>query len=171
MQVELINTGDTWLIPGIAIAISLGTLIWTRIDRYRDKARISVSGSSFSYGDIYDRPVHQIAVVVTNIGHQGKTVLDTIKFKAGKRGGIILALPIDGIMDKLPKTLEPGESATLVFNRLQLVKHIRDAKIEPTELRIIAKTGHGETSGRLDKSALSFITPELDPKNGDASKG
>lgn len=149
-------TGD--LLAIIAILISAATLIWTLWMRRNDQARAAISQS-------IDLPVSTpgpaqrlMGVEVTNVGRSGTTVLRNIHLRVGREGGNLWILQSAYLpQPNYPVTLQPGESAKILVDPKGVAQACVDHRISPAALRVVASTGHGETSVPLAENLAWLV--------------
>lgn len=168
IQVELVGT-DWWeeALPLLAILISVGTLAWTMVARYRDQARLKVLATSFtllgegSWGPDTAADEWHVAVDVTNIGRSGSTVVNSVKFRL-PNGVHLQSFESYRYPQKLPQTLAPGESLMYVFNVDAMAEELLKHGYKPEELIPTAVSGHGPSAGKWAKAGLDILKRRLE---------
>jgi hypothetical protein len=170
IQVELVGT-DWWekALPILAILISVGTLVWTMVARYRDQARLKVLATSFtligegSWGPDAAADEWHVAVDVTNIGRTGSTVVNSVKFRL-PNGVHLQSFESYRYPLKLPKTLAPGESLMYVFNVDAMADELSKHHYRANQLVPLVVFGHGSATGKWAKPGLDILKRRVESK-------
>ncbi|MFJ3404143.1 hypothetical protein [Promicromonospora sp. NPDC090134] len=171
IQVDVVT--DIWtdaLLPLVAIVISVGTLVWTMLDRRRDRARIKIETSiAYVVGDPQQSgPL--VSIECTNVGHSGSTILKAIYFLDRRHGGKLWILEQHGGMgltgpnrhSEMPVRLQPGEGAYLRTSPDRLAAACLANGIRTEDLRVVAETAHADFVSRLHAGISAEIRRALD---------
>jgi hypothetical protein len=155
VQVEIVNNWWDELLPIAAILISLGTLAYTLWIRYSDNARLEVSATSFvASGPLGDG--WYVAVEATNTGRVGATIVQTVRFKL-PNGKYLNAWESAMPTVTLPKTMNPGESMTYVFNKEELAAQLVQHECPPEKAVPQVVTGHKTYNGEWNSAGLKVL--------------
>lgn len=154
-----------------AIAISVGTLVWTMIDRLKDRARIRIETSIVHVVGDPSSPGPLVAVDCTNVGHSGSTILKSICFQDRRRGGKLWVLEESGGMgltgpnrlSPMPLELEPGRDAFLRTSPERLAAACIEHGIRPDHLQVVVSTAHGEFRRAPSRAVTSAIRHAVKP--------
>lgn len=159
IQVELLNPWWEDLLPFVAIAISVGTLVWTMWDKYRDKARLKVVATPFTLLGPFN--IWYLGVDVTNVGHSGSTVVTSVAIELPTKQYLHQPdSPAPTV--SLPKKLEPGDSFTYAFSLEAIARELVERNIDPSKIRPFANSGHGKSRGKVSAAALKMLQREME---------
>ena len=114
---------------------------------------------------IAQRPGLYIAIEASNVGEIATTVTG---FGFEHPGGQLLLWPEPlPTSDRLPKRVEPGESATTTYRPETIIDVCRENGLAIADLTPFAVTGHGRMRGELAQVAKKALEDRLNPQPSD----
>lgn len=126
------------VLPLVAVAISIGTLIWTALARRADQARIAIETTlRITLRD--DEVVPIIIVEATNVGRSARTVLHSIRLRLA--GGPTIGLDLANEED-YPQPLEPGARYRAEIDSTEVAELCLGWETRPKGLQVEVVTGH-----------------------------
>lgn len=154
------STWHTWVLPVLAIAISFGTLAWSRLDRWRDQARFRVRVRVAVEGagpfDERDATVETIRIVATNVGKVHSRAVQNVYFvhKKGALGASNSVLIRD---TNFNTQILPGEIAYNQMDPHVLASEISRLGLSARDLKPEIVTGNKRKRGRWSRGAVRLI--------------
>ncbi|WEV41334.1 hypothetical protein OZX57_04465 [Bifidobacterium sp. ESL0682] len=159
IRVELVNGSNIltdYILPVLAIAISLGTLIWSIWNNQRDKAKIKISTGSAIF--LTDGAPPMISITATQVGQAGQAKVTGIGFLVKSTGRQIIRpsslFPAD---TPLPKTLEAGDQAVAFYEIAGIAETCSRYGLDPKNLRPFVRTTRKLIKGKMSKGLTEDI--------------
>lgn len=156
LQVHLVNAWWEQLLPLLAILISLLSIALTLCFRYVDRLNLTVDTSQSMFIGDPRGGADRINVRVTNKSPTMTTHITslTLELPNGNRFAYLDVGPVD---DMLPKTIGPGESASLSYPAEGLGTALEQMRPKPQWIRALAVSGHKDVRGKKDRKMATSL--------------
>ncbi|GGU47145.1 hypothetical protein GCM10007979_52700 [Nocardioides albus] len=146
------------LIGSFAALVALGDVAFSAYSWRRGGARLDVRATSLVTTDFLLGTELFVAIEATNSGRTPTTVSGFGYLP--RSGGVLLITESAVGIDRLPKRLDPGESAMYATRPSELREAAAKQGADPMTCVPYANCGHGRFKGKIDDKARALIANE-----------